>query len=1609
MALEDLLGTTYSYKMDDTPDWQIAAENHNYGNGNAVSFDPSTWGTAITHAGEFAAAAVVSGFDGFVNTGVAVNNYLGGSAEKIDTAVQLAGIDSDLGKYYLENKQYIDTAGYLLGSLVSGVGGIKLLNAAQKVFFAAESTGIVGANLGSATGLLNPNVDYKIAKAGAELAKTQGTFSWIEANTMKAIAAGYHQNVLESAAFEVAALSSQAASPFLDGQDTKDIVTNMLVGVVTGGIIGGTFGLPKVYSGVKKEVSEAEVLSSPFRNINELPEQAGDKFITPADRIVVRSNDLAAIPEVDQASQYAASHTSLKTDKITKLNNLIGKSIQDMSEGADTEAATNLWWSQQQLGNDNTINLFSNAKVITRAGIEQATERATRLETTKALKTLDLAKITDISKAIPEGSYQYYKLYGEDFGTTSLTKPAAFDVRDTYTSSNELLKAVDRKNFRIGDGFNITESSHEDAQLNYLWADRYANISDKSIVPWHAIPLQEKALSTAGLNSLKIASADGSLITLNGKQAITEALIKNKNDVITALNKRVEGGKLPIEAAAKIANVSESYLRGEIPVNLNDAMFARQTALTGYAKQLSDAKISIPKDIDLSLQPTTIKLAYDTKPLMDIDNNKLAGMTMVAAKRKIYEKSLAPVMSEFMGDLEGRISLGNDNKILSVNRFDSSAGILSSANGDYGSMMSDAQNTGAAKYILEKKFKDASTESLTSSLYGITSKPEAAVEWSALNEKLTSLPSIDRFVVSETGTELIPSKLDSFNKAVQEGEEDLKAPVYPAGFPTSIPITNQETATLFNSRIGINDIHNARSEKLVTAQGLPFTKKSGVIIPLHPNPKDYPYHVLVVDDKIVGAGHVSMVHAANSRGLESLVSKVPPEFRVITARTSADYHEALGNYEYSRTLNENYIDSALQSAGINTQLFPITDPSLIAQRILEHAHSQDYQFATDLVSAKLDKPFAELRRLGQRYGDLEASAYSSAKDYAENIANNPYYNIVKTSLNISKMSEYPLLQGMNNILDKSFNKLGTLASSLFGSVKTPVDLDTINGIFEKAGINSAYKSAADVLLANHAAPKGELNQFIRGANGIISTLVLRTDPLNAFNNSLGSVLLQSTEYNSILRKIAASGDTTVGGLSQLAIPGTKLSVRSAGSLIAEGTKQMITGSNKEFEAYARANGWISSYHDLLRSTMDDLTLIGNENSVNLNSRLMSAASKTSEILKSAGDKLGKWTGNDFAEANNRYVSAYMMHSLTKPLVDKGLMSVDEATSYINTFVNRTQGVTLASQRPLAFQGSIGHAVGLFQSYQFNLMQQLFRYVGEGGGKDAAMLLGLQGTMYGMNGLPGFQFLNQHIVGTASGNTAHRDAYDLAYGIGGKQVGNWLLYGVPSNLLGINMYTRGDINPRNVTILPVNPLDIPIAQVTGKVLGNISNTVGNIANGGNIMQSILTGIEHNGLSRPLAGMAQIAEAGFDASGKSFSTTSQGQLLYANDLWSLANVARAVGGKSMDEAITTDAAFRSSVYTAVDAKKKKDLAETVKTTFQGGNNPTADQVINFSKEYAKIGGKSTQFNKFMLTAMKSANTPKANLISSALKNPMSQSMQQVMGGEEFDTTYVANPNQ
>ncbi len=288
------------------------------------------------------------------------------------------------------------------------------------------------------------------------------------------------------------------------------------------------------------------------------------------------------------------------------------------------------------------------------------------------------------------------------------------------------------------------------------------------------------------------------------------------------------------------------------------------------------------------------------------------------------------------------------------------------------------------------------------------------------------------------------------------------------------------------------------------------------------------------------------------------------------------------------------------------------------------------------------------------------------------------------------------------------------------------------------------------------------------------------------------------------------------------------------------------------------------------------------------------------------------------------------------------------------------------------------------------------------------MLGLQGTIFGMNGLPAFNAINTHLVGNAGGNTQHADIYQAIFSGAGKEAGEWIAYGAFSNFLGVfdpdlktNLYSRGDVNPRSLTIVPTDPSKIPIVQATGRFFSNMKESVSQLQMGADFWPTILRAVEHNGLSRPLAGMAQVLGATTNASGQIVATNQQGNLLMAHDLNFMNSAARILGAKPMDESMVQDAMYRINTYRANDAAKRQGLGEAIKTNILGGGEFSEEELSKFSQTYARSGGKQQEFNQFMARQYRNASNTQAEQLRSKLSSAGSLQLQTLMGGESADT--------
>lgn len=1605
------------------PAWMIASDNHNIGNNQGGSWlDPNTWTDKFEGIGKFAAVSVLSGANSFYNSGVTVGNWFGADAQQRDTDTWITALDSDLGAYYGENRTAADLAGFIAGSFIPGIAGIKILNAGQKALGALSKAGYLGTNLSRAAGILVPRAEIYTKLASADLANTNASFSLINANVSKALGAGVWQNVMEGAAFETAVQATMFRSTMLQDQDVGDIVKNIAMGGIFQGVVGGAFEAAKTLSSLKKGIKLEDLAAKPFTSIAQ-----ADEAFSPSSKIILQSyeRDSAAVPVLLEGAdtQLFAKDSRNFTDKITRINNDIRTQTHDMVMGQDPEIGNmvadtmhvnpaRILSGDAALSGDDIAGNMLHADQLTRVGKTTAVES----EILENAKNLDVTANRGLA-------VRYVKLLGEDAGDVSANKPAVLSLADRVvpgrgeTTADAIATEVKRYGFSTGkiwDAASLSgDGAHNEAEARYIWMrDNAPAFKSGMSFSQNDIPALEKAFTDRNFDGINWIGSDGSKVQYRSSGELYDAIKDAKERVAnTLLEKMVFEGNMPLEqgtdAISRIVNTSKSYLEGSrIPANERNDIFFRQGINEAYDASRVASGLSFKSDLAnarTDLLPEYAKVSYripaDTSAL---NGNVTDALSYFAAQGKIFQQAVDNVFTKGAGDLSQQFPEITDGMLQFANRIGSGPGLLSFAAGKYGSLESAFEQMGSATQRLKIAFKEAAKERLNSALVALSQDTKSAIEVSTIWSKISA--TSEHYILAEdgaaygmdSGPALIARKIASGSEASIDGFESA-TPVLEPGAPESIPIVNDKAYDAIKAHTDANAARINLERDRQSALGRENYKDPTTVYPVRPNPKDYPHFAFVVDPRVTDAGHISMIHAPDEQALKELTAKVPPEYRVLFKADTEEFYRARDSYDFDRTLNENYVDSDLRKRGIASEFFVKTDPQKIADDILNHHMRAEDISATELVRMKYQKPFDFLQDQAGLYSKIEGSQYGSTLENVEKYGKNPYISYLKTGLDVSRASEYPLLSSINRALDGAVSRVVARVSEIWGSAKTPADLDEINTALKEAGYNNAYYDAATNLYANASAPRGELSKFIRGANGILSKFTLGLDPMNALNNTIGANVLRGTELAQVTRAIREQNPDLLGPLSDLlkiAVPGVDPAVGTITSpmkLMAGAVKNFFADDGTLIQRYKDA-GYIRTLSQQFKSVLDDLALQGTETTDQLTGKLGSAFAKAKELV-SKGETL---SGNTLAEEFNRFISANCMDQITSVGVKAGVITQGEADAYINTFVNRVEGNTIASQRPLIFSGPVGQAIGLFQSYQFNLMQNLFRYAGEGRAKDVSTLLGLQGTFYGLNGMPGFSFINQHIVGTASGNPNHRDLYDATYGIAGKTAGEFLLYGLPSYGLQANLYTRGDINPRQVTILPTTVADVPVVGAFTKFFQAIKGVADNVQNGAPLWQSFLQGVEHNGISRPMAGVAQVLR-GATNGGNVYSTTSQGTVMGGNDFLSWGSAVRLAGARPMDEAIVNDAVYRIKAYEAVDRQKKMELSEGIKLSTRLGEIPADDQIATFASQYAATGGKQSQFGKYMMENMKKADISQSQMVLKQISNPLVYKMQGLMGGD------------
>lgn len=1581
---------------DFAPPLMRAGDIHNLAN-NKASF----WDDPLGDIGgipKFIGLGIASGLNQLYNIAPTIGNWFGGDFEHNKLADTIANYDSDLAQYYEEHQQGIDVLGFALSSIVPGSAGVKALHAAQGIkvssagqvaLNSAVETGVFGSNISKATGLLAPSVERNVLKATEQFITSGSPFKVQNAQVLRALGAGVGQSALEGAAFEIAVAATMYNSPILENQDLGDMFSNVMWGAGLFGAIGGAFTAAKTIGSIKKGIGAFDVESSPWKHIEQ-----GKAGTSPADNILLYNEQRLSMPSVVPGTAYDSKLIELGKVKQTQLETMIRGEFTKLSPNDPISADIMFKNLLLQDSKTATSKLWELKEAV------RLTDKTTgeKLLTSFWRGKKEGASTLDAGIEALEHNTTYVQLRGARAGKISDEAPVVTYLADTVKAGTDI--KLSAKGIKIGatttlfdatKSFDIIKAKHHIVEARQAWAREYFHVKEGTIIEAVDIPLLDSAykqvLEGAPMPLIKL--GDVTFQPANANEFL-DNIRTFKQDVAKELIKK---RKMPQELAAKVVNVKSDWLSGNTVGSEVDNIFADLADIAAHNERYGT-------DVKNMLEiPSVLKLGYKKDRMTGEDGNWLHGMESIQRQQRLYQDSADRIAATVLGEDYTKMIPITMEEITKATRMGAGASFISFASGNYGSLGSKFEFLGKATTDIINSKKAAARDVLEPLLYKLQNDQAATIEWSTLMQTVRG--SQHRFKVADDGKSLVLA------------DDALAAKLFEAGEKVpSIALKSQVVRDLARAHVEVNGTRVANLNAVRASQGMQSNRKVDTFYAPPPNPKDYPFFAFVVDPAITGTGHSKMLYAATEEELKVQMTQVRaqfPEFKVMEKGAAENYYKSVGQFDYEKTLNENYINTALNRKGTSAPFLVKTDPQQVADELLQWHLGAEAGVVRETVSHVYETQFEALRKLGEQYTLAATSKYggSSLVKYAESNVQNPYTDYIKTALGINKAHEYPFWIPVQKMFDNKVSQLWQAVRGASVDIKSSSDLQKINGLLQEAGYKGAYYDAALNSAVNSKLPRGLLTSYVQESNAVLSLFALRLDPLNALNNVIGSNVLVNTEIRSLLRNIESKNSDAAGELTKLmklSLPGTDKQVLNHGRLIANAIKDFHS-SDKTLHQFFKDNKFTTDIRTQYMSSLDVMALREGETVAGLETKRKQLV----ELGKKWAGKGEKISGNTIAEEFNRFVSAHVMKQITDVAVKHGVMDSKTALSYINTFVNRTQGNFMAAQRPMMFQGPVGQAIGLFQTYQFNLLQNLFRHVAEGTAKDTAMLLGLQGSIYGMNGLPAFNAINTHIIGNASGNTDHRDLYSAVYGGAGKDAGDWLMYGLASNMflhpdLKVNMYTRGDINPRHVTIIPTNPADVPFINAQIKFFGNIFDTVGKMGDGGNAANILLQGIEHNGVSRPLAGLAQTMEAFTNPQLQVVSTNKRGNIVGSNDLMSLMTLGRLLGGKPLDEALTQDSYFRLTAYSADNSAKTAKLGEVVKSTMQAGNAPTQEQMESFLTQYVEAGGKQSGFNKFMMRQLKNATKSQAEQVRDSLTKPYSTTLQQVMGGYDPTPTVI-----
>ncbi len=1162
--------------MNDNP-LLSAVDNHNVANG-----DDSWFSTRVNDTGDFidsvgeavtkgSIGAVVAGVDSLINTGVAVANFLGADLEPTSTYENLKAIDDDLGLYYRQHEAGVETAGFVVTSLVPGTAGIKAINAAK--------AGVLGTNMAKASGLMRSvTADYaKVARI--EFAMGETPFSILNANTVKALAQGVGSSAIDMAAFEAATYATMYKSPLLDGQGASDIFWNMTTGTLIGGGLGGIFHGASLAHGIFKAGKQADIELFPYKNIEMLPELATpdlklinlfhQKFNMPEAELLEDAKS-----ELDPAARLKLIN-SARTKTLDKIDVLIREQVTDIA-GGDPRLSAQMY---------DTLQRAQSFQDVTGALMHvRALKRITQAETLEygdVIFPQDSMQRSIYDGIVANGSYdklfvnsatantQGYLVAGDisKLKVTSYTgvlgnKEVAFAAKyDMFRNPNgtfsvnpesTILKQSDlvrTKNNRIvdfeQDGTVVSKATPGLADI--ATKDNPIEVRGDTILAGKINPIKVK-------DSLRYSPLEGTQFDAQARYIWAQ---EQKN--IPWKNKVVGENDLPmLERAYYAAERSHGMIikfadgktslapTGEAlgrfieqkKTELAQLMNGKPLDEIGLRLNVSDNWLKGEKDDLARIRPGVdyqnprygrVDYSPDVNAMETYNANQIDGFINYQLQKGIIEQrhiqNFANYARELTPDFLDAPNWNDPGR--TPTRGGAGAALAGFANANYGSAGAWAQYTGTQVNKLKIAKKTNTAQLLNLAISKVSQAgPDAIAEFALIQNKLRSSPEAWVFHPSKENV-LIPRK-DFTNVLQKKGDPSEE-----------IRINSVGVVDLLKAHTDINNERQAHVANLKGTAGVFDNSDSAVVYPIPIDTTKYKHFVIVEPKGFNLPDKKRIIAAKDELTLSKLADQVDrSQFTVTTKQQAEDWHKALGDYDFSLGINESSVDSTLNRKGVLSEFFPTTSGDRVLQDLLDWHMKQEDILATRMIDHRYSQTFQELENLGKQYTNLATSQFRSLTQKLQSGVKDPYLEVIKTALDISTGTEsrYNWWRGFNDTIKDAIEKPVNKMREIFNTAPEMNDetLAKINAISERMGMGKPYETAFAANVANgNIIAKPWLARGIAKANGIMSSTLLQLDFFNAINNAISTPIITSAEISNLTKAIMHGDETVAGKLARL--------------------------------------------------------------------------------------------------------------------------------------------------------------------------------------------------------------------------------------------------------------------------------------------------------------------------------------------------------------------------------------------------------------------------------------------------------------------------------------------